>query len=1103
MAFTLNEAVVKIKAEGLDKLQQDLKTVGTSLTKIGTGTAAKGLDVDFKKAAGAAEELDTAVEKLTDSTKDMVRVIKAADGKFRTANGRFVKTADVVEDASGAFYVLGKKADEATQKVGGVGKSFDNTRKRGVNLGQSMGALGNLLSVVPGQGAVGFSRLSGSIGTATSAMGGLGLAVAGATAGIAALVGAGVGLVAAVTNAGALEKRLAEVATISKDVANNIKGFSQEIGRLSVATRTDTSLLAEGLYQTISSGITDTSDAFKVLETSANAARAGLTSVDVAVDAVTSAINAYGLEASDANRISDAYFKTVEQGKLRFEDIGRSIGKVAPLASQLGVGLEELLAAGAALTLTGKSLSESFTGVRGAMVAILKPSSEAADLAAELGIDFSAAALKTKGFEGFLKDLAVQTGNDVEILGKLFGEVEGLQAVLSLTGNQAETFSRSLKSIENAAGATNAAIEIQNNTFASQVALLKTQLSLVLQIIGEELLPSVTEALEDMNAALMGVDWDEFQSDAETAVSGIVSAFKVLGTVIGDTATLVKGVFDIVDFLLIPGGGVPESVQQGASNLGRALTIGATNQDTEFLTSAGLGPASQGNRVPLVTPTGQTFVPGSAAAPQTAAPQATGLGRAIPLSKDQQALADSFLSIGANEAPSVRTPFLQPRGVRPGRTGAQFTPRQAGTGVEATTRTPIPGVTGELIDPSTAIVFQDAAQTFADALEPLSVLADTTAPPDLGVGQQVVDELNEEERQRLRQPDFVPGGFGTQQQDFGVTPGGQNISPLLEEAGTQLADNFSLVGAAIQGGSAGGLPGALIAVGAEILQMTEGFGRIQESWNMLVGRLVQLLEPLIGVVADALLPVFEALGSVLKALAPVFELLGFLLERAIAPPLRLIATLLNGLAFVIRKVSDFFIDAINFVIRLINRLPFVDIQEIGGQRQREGVPNREGVGVAREDRLGGRSPAGAIDSTGAGGEASRSSGGLRVSAITGASRDILVSALSPLKQLNSTFPVMLDVLEDIRDGLGGVARQPAFALPNAPNLQGVLPQRQEADGLAAGGQFDQQGGVVIENLNINVDQVADVGDVDQLQRRLAENLDLRQRNEGVVFPANR
>ena len=1043
MPFVLNEAIVKIRTEGLDTLERDLKKTDKSLKRLGAGSSVKGLNADVR-----------------------------------------------------------------------------NTTRSVKNLGETAGRVGNLLAVMPGRGTAGLSALTGGLGTATTAMGGLGVAAVGATAGIAALVGAGVGLVAAVKNAGALEKRLAEVATISKDVASNIKGFSQEIGRLSVTTRTDTGLLAEGLYQTISSGITDTSDAFKVLETSANAARAGLTSVDVAVDAVTSAINAYGLQASDANRISDQYFKTVEQGKLRFEDIGRSIGKVAPLASQLGVGLEELLAAGAALTQGGKTLSEAFTGVRGAMVAVLKPSSEAEKLAAELGLEFNAAALESKGLEGFLKDLAVQTGGSNEILGKLFGEVEGLQAVMALTGNQAETFSRSLKSIENAAGATNTAIEIQNKTFAAQIALLKTQLSLVLQIIGEELLPSVTSALEDMNAALLAVDWDDFQSDAEKAVSGIVSAFKVLGVVIRDTGTLVKGIFDIVDFLLIPGGGVPESVKRGAGNLGRALTSGVTNQDTEFLTSAGLGPSSQGNRVPLVTPTGQTFVPSSATPTPPATPQK--IDTPYTSTKDQQSLYGQF---GQVTPDFISAPFTrQARDIRSGAVSPQFpvpglaptvrptvspitSPAVEGVGgIAGVTRTPIPGVQGELIDPSTAIVFQDAAQTFADALEPLSVLADTTAPPDLGIGQQVVDELSEEERQRERQPDFVPGGFGTQQQDFGVTPGGQNISPLLEEEGKRLAENFSLVGAALEGGAAGGLPGALIAVGAEILQMTEGFGRIQESWNMLVGRLVQLLEPLIGVVADALLPVFEALGSVLKALSPVFELLGFLLERAVAPPLRLIATLLNGLAFVIRKVSDFFIDVINFVIRLINKIPFIDIQEIGGQRQREGVPNaeREGVGVGREDRLGQRAPAGAIDSTGAGGEASRSSGGLRVSAITGASRDILVEALRPLRQLNTTFPAMLNVLEDIRDGLiGGIARQPAFALPNAPNLQGVLPQRQEADGFAAGGQFGQQKGVVIENLNINVDQVADVGDVDQLERRLAENLDLRLRNEGVVFPANR
>ena len=1001
MAFTLNEAVVKIRTEGLDTLERDLKRTDTSLKRLGRGSSVKGLNADVR-----------------------------------------------------------------------------NTTRSVKNLGETAGRVGNLLAVMPGRGTAGLSALTGGLGTATTAMGGLGVAAVGATAGIAAIAGAAVGLVAAVRNAGALEKRLAEVATISKDVASNIKGFSQEIGRLSVTTRTDTGLLAEGLYQTISAGITDTGDALKFLEVSANAARAGLSTVGTSVSGLTSAVAAFGLEASDVDAVADKFFKTVEVGKLRFEDIASSIGSVAPLASQLGISLDELLAAGSALTLTGQTLSESFTNIQGVMNAVLRPSGEAIKLADELGVEFTATALQTKGLTRFLKDLEIQVGGDIEVMGQLFGRIEGLRGVLALTGNQSEAFAKNLNAIENATGATNAAVEIQNQTYQAQIDLLKNQLSLVLQTLGEELLPSVTGSLESMNAILMAVDWDGFRN----GIDFVASSLQTLLSVSKEVVKQLSG-FNLVVGNKVQGFDLDQLAADAGIDLPQAVRAARGVPETDELAYR--------------SPTTARPTPAIAAAAQP-----TGASRAIPLSKDQQALADSFLSIGANEAPSVRTPFLQPRDVRPGRTGAQFTPRQAGTGVEATTRTPIPGVTGELIDPSTAIVFQDAAQTFADALEPLSVLADTTAPPDLGVGQQVVDQLNEEERQRLRQPDFVPGGFGTQQQDFGVTPGGQNISPLLEEAGTQLADNFSLVGAAIQGGSAGGLPGALIAVGAEILQMTEGFGRIQESWNMLVGRLVQLLEPLIGVVADALLPVFEALGSVLKALAPVFELLGFLLERAIAPPLRLIATLLNGLAFVIRKVSDFFIDAINFVIRLINRLPFVDIQEIGGQRQREGVPNREGVGVGREDRLGGRSPAGSV----VGAESERrteTSGGLRVSSITGASRDILVEALRPLRQLNTTFPAMLDVLEDIRDGLGGVARQPAFALPNAPNLQGVLPQRQEADGLAAGGQFGQQGGVVIENLNINVDQVADVGDVDQLERRLAENLDLRQRNEGVVFPANR
>ena len=76
---------------------------------------------------------------------------------------------------------------------------------------------------MPTRGSAAMSSYSGALGTATTAMGGLSLATIGATAGIAALVGAGAGLLKTIQLASNLESRLAEVATISDEVAKQYK----------------------------------------------------------------------------------------------------------------------------------------------------------------------------------------------------------------------------------------------------------------------------------------------------------------------------------------------------------------------------------------------------------------------------------------------------------------------------------------------------------------------------------------------------------------------------------------------------------------------------------------------------------------------------------------------------------------------------------------------------------------------------------------------------------------------------------------------------------------------------------------------------------------
>ena len=946
----------------------------------------------------------------------------------------------------------------------GLDAGFRNARRSALDFNQAIAKTSNALNVIPTKGVAGMSRLTGSIGTATAGIGAFSVATIGATAGITALVGAAAGLTAAVRSAASLESRLAEIATISPEIAKDIKGFTEEIGKLSIATRTESGLLAEGLYQTISAGITETSEAFNVLEVSANAARAGLTDTAVAVDGITSVINAFGLASSDANSVSDAFFETVRLGKTRFSDIASSIGGVAPLASQLGVSYQELLAAGAALTTGGKTLSESFTGLQGVMNAILRPSNEAIDLAEQLGIDFSITALEAKGLSGFLKDLEIQTGGNAEVMGQLFGRVEGLQAVLALTGNQAEAFTNNLESIEMSAGATDKALETINNTFNSQIALLKTQLSFALQTIGTELLPTVTDAVIDLNNALESVNWDQFRQDVKATIDAVLGYFRAVGKAVEITKVLANP----------RAGAAGKAIGVYDTLFGGEDTPTRTAGDTSSGAYRALEAQSSAGRAQPVTT--------ASAATATATTGASPLQRSLQLSKTEQNRLSTALSASPQDSVLGRLEAGLPVGKRPlqttGTAGFSATPTGVTTGGNnaGITRSPIPGVQDELVAPGLGIADPTAPSVVADTLAPLAALEfPTTLPDDLKTFADAVGEM--------------PTAFEE------TTLPLQDTGALFRAEGERLAGGFSLVSSAIEGGAQGGLPGALIAVGGELLSMTEGFGRIQESFNNVVGKMVMAIEPVVSVLADVLEPVFSVLGEVIKEMQPYFQLLGTILRVTITPAFKILGVALKGVAFVIRTVSNTIIKIINFVIGLINKIPFVEIKKIPEAQ----APGAEGDAPTNAGQL-------PTQAQTAGTGRTRSSGGLRVSAITGASRDILVDLLSPLRTLDNLFPAMLDELRGIRSVLTpGMRVATAQAFPNAPNIQLGRLQQNNADpniDRADALQNPQRGGIIVETLNINVQEVADL-DIQELNRQLNEQLDIQNRNDGVVFPVNR
>lgn len=301
-----------------------------------------------------------------------------------------------------------------------------------------------------------------------------------------ALLGAGLvtGFTVATKAAADFEKSMAEVSTLLDDTSSldsmtdSVKSLSKEFGKAPTEQ-------AEALYQIISSGAEAGSEAIGILTASNKLAVGGITDLRTAADGLTNVLNAYGSEAGTVSQISDKFFAAMKAGKTTVGELAGSIGPVISTAKELGVGFDELVAAGATLTTTGVRTQQAFNNLRAAFANIIKPSKEATDLAAELGIEFRASALESQTFAQFLGEVQRATDGNIEKMAQLFGSVEGLNAVLALTGSSSETFRDTLDGIRDSAGETEKAVDKVAETVSFAFGRLKSALSVELIETGD------------------------------------------------------------------------------------------------------------------------------------------------------------------------------------------------------------------------------------------------------------------------------------------------------------------------------------------------------------------------------------------------------------------------------------------------------------------------------------------------------------------------------------------------------------------------------------------------------------------------------------------
>ena len=324
------------------------------------------------------------------------------------------------------------------------------------------------------------------------------------------------------------DKAAAAVRTLGVDsevLRRELLGVSNELEGLVSQTE-----LTTAAYDVASAGFTDAAGAANILKAASLGAVGGLADLNTVADATTSVLNAYGLSSDKAAKLVDGFIQTQNDGKIVVAQYAQQIGRVAPIAAAAGVGIDELNAAISTVTAQGVPIESTFAGLRQVIASVIKPTDEASKAAEALGIDFSSAAIKTKGFGGFLEEVVQKTGGSEVALTKLFGSVEALAAILPLTNDGLVSFNDNLDNQANSAGAAEKATEDLGGTVTSQVTKIINNIGNVARALDKVLGPALKFILQDLNNIISAASTaiSKFTDLATGAVSRAAASLQAL-----------------------------------------------------------------------------------------------------------------------------------------------------------------------------------------------------------------------------------------------------------------------------------------------------------------------------------------------------------------------------------------------------------------------------------------------------------------------------------------------------------------------------------------------------------------------------------------------
>lgn len=326
----------------------------------------------------------------------------------------------------------------------------------------------------------------------------------------------------------AFENAMAKSNTILHRIPAEFEKVTEQVRGLASTIPLAREELSEGLYEVLSAGVPE-NNAIQFLQDSAKAAVGGSADLASVIQTTTTVLADYNLAFSEAASIQDKMSKAVEVGQMNMNELSDALGNAAPMASMMGMSVDELLGGFAAMARKTGSPAQAATQINAILGSLIKPSHEAIEMSKKLGIAFNATSIKANGglmnyldklmpkIDAFAKRKGISRE---EIFGQLFGREEALKSIGSLVGALKDDWTNAVNEIGSAAGLVEQNFNVMAGTTLSKTQLMQNAWGNMWDRITNAAAPVITTVIGWLQELFNWISW-------------LISRFPMLSSIVG------------------------------------------------------------------------------------------------------------------------------------------------------------------------------------------------------------------------------------------------------------------------------------------------------------------------------------------------------------------------------------------------------------------------------------------------------------------------------------------------------------------------------------------------------------------------------------------